>query len=113
LIKILNINSTLHKVFSDFVLVNTLSVITLLFGLLFLAIHVPSFAVFLIIIAILFTLIAPIYLIMKYSHNQLIHMTVIYSIFTYIIILGIILRIIVDSTVSITLFYLSSFFYLI
>ncbi|AVL77264.1 MULTISPECIES: zinc ribbon domain-containing protein [Staphylococcus] len=110
LIKILNINSTLHKVFSDFVLVNTLSVITLLFGLLFLAIHVPSFAVFLIIIAILFTLIAPIYLITKYSHNQLIRMPVIYSIFIYIIILGIILRIIVESTVSNTLSDLSSFF---
>ncbi|MBZ8172080.1 zinc ribbon domain-containing protein [Staphylococcus cohnii] len=110
LIKILNINSTLHKVFSDFVLVNTLSVITLLLGLLFLAIHVPSFAIFLIIIAILFTLIAPIYLITKYSHNQLIRMPVIYSIFIYIIILGIILRIIVESTVSNTLSDLSSFF---
>lgn len=110
LIKILNIHSTLHKIFSDFILVNTLSVITLLLGLLFLAIHVPSFAIFLIIIAILFTLIAPIYLITKYSHNQLIRMPVIYSIFIYIIILGIILRIIVESTVSNTLSDLSSFF---
>src|SRR5699024_11080908 len=54
LIKILNINSTLHKVFSDFVLVNILSVFTLLFGLLFLAIYVLCFAFFLLFIALLF-----------------------------------------------------------
>jgi len=110
LIKILNIKISLHKALSDFVLINTLSVVILLLGLLFSAIHVPSFAVLLIIISILFTFIAPIYLITKYSHNQSIRMPVIYSMLIYIVILGVILRILVEGTISNTLNDLSSFF---
>lgn len=110
LIKLLNIKISVHKALSDFVLVNTFSVIAFLSGLLFLAINVPSFGSMLVLISMLFTLVSPIYLTTKHSHKHPLRMPVVYAILIYILILGVILRIFIEGTVSNSLSVLDSYF---
>ncbi|WP_341636742.1 zinc ribbon domain-containing protein [Staphylococcus casei] len=106
LFKLVNIKLSVHKVLSDFLLVNTFSSIFLMLGLLFLIIKVPSFGMMLIIISFLFSLISPIYLLTIHSHMQQLRMPIVYAILLYILILGIITRIFIEGTVS---NYISSF----
>ncbi|MGX5791535.1 zinc-ribbon domain-containing protein [Staphylococcus equorum] len=110
LIKLLNIKISVHKALSDFVLVNTFSVIAFLLGLLLLAINVPSFGSMLVLISMLFTLVSPIYLTTKHSHKHQLRMPVVYAILIYILILGVILRIFIEGTVSNSLSALDSYF---
>ncbi|MDN6611778.1 MAG: zinc ribbon domain-containing protein [Staphylococcus equorum] len=110
LIKLLNIKISVHKALSDFVLINTFSVIAFLLGLLFLAINVPSFGSMLVLISMLFTLVSPIYLTTKHSHMHQLRMPVIYAILIYILILGVLLRILIEGTVSNSLSALDSYF---
>ncbi|MGJ5710024.1 zinc ribbon domain-containing protein, partial [Staphylococcus equorum] len=58
----------------------------------------------------LFTLVSPIYLTTKHSHKHPLRMPVVYAILIYILILGVILRIFIEGTVSNSLSVLDSYF---
>ncbi|MDG0825890.1 MULTISPECIES: zinc ribbon domain-containing protein [Staphylococcus] len=100
IMKILNIKEDVHKILSDFIAFNTYAVIFILLGLLFILIKVASFAAFLIVIGILLFVVSPIYLISKYSNYNKLRIPTIYGIIVYFIILAIITRIIVESSIS-------------
>lgn len=100
IMKILNINEDVHRILSDFIAFNTYAVIFVFLGLLFMLIKVPSFAAFLIIIGVLLFVVSPIYLMSKYSDFNKLRMPTIYGIIIYFIILAIIIRIIVEISIS-------------
>ncbi|MGW7798375.1 zinc ribbon domain-containing protein [Staphylococcus xylosus] len=101
--KILNIKTTIHKTLSDFISFNTYATLLFFIGAIFLLIQVPSFAIFLIIVSLLLFIISPIYLFTKYSSSSNIRIPVVYGILIYFIIIAIIMRIIVESSISSTI----------
>ncbi|OOV77429.1 zinc ribbon domain-containing protein [Mammaliicoccus fleurettii] len=100
IIKILNIDSSVHKVLSDFVSFNLFSTVVFFIGLLFMTIKVPTFATILIFLSILLFAISPIYLMTKYSNQNNLRMPVVYGILIYFIITAIIIRILVERSIS-------------
>ena len=101
--KILNIKTTIHKTLSDFIAFNTYATLLFFIGAIFLLIQVPSFAIFLIIVSLLLFIISPIYLFAKYSSSSNLRIPVVYGILIYFIIIAIIIRIIVESSISSTI----------
>ena len=101
--KILNIKTTIHKTLSDFIAFNTYATLLFFIGAIFLLIQVPSFAIFLIIVSLLLFIISPIYLFTKYSSSSNLRIPVVYGILIYFIIISIIIRIIVESSISSTI----------
>lgn len=101
--KILNIKTTIHKTLSDFISFNTYATLLFFIGAIFLLIQVPSFAIFLIIVSLLLFIISPIYLFTKYSSSNNLRIPVVYGILIYFIIIAIIMRIIVESSISSTI----------
>ncbi len=108
IIKILNVNLSVHKVLSDFIAFNLFSTVFFFLGMLFMAIKVPSFAAILIILSLLLFVISPIYLMTKYSNHNNMRMAVIYGILIYFVIIAIILRILVERSMSSSLEILDS-----
>ncbi|WP_323703474.1 zinc ribbon domain-containing protein [Mammaliicoccus sp. Dog046] len=97
-IKILMQNVRVQKVLSDFVSFNLFGTLSFFVGVLFALMSVPSFAIIFIAFSLLLFVISPIYLMTKYSNQYQLRMPVIYGIIIYFVVLGIIVRILVEST---------------
>ncbi|MFU1790606.1 hypothetical protein ACM3BL_04820 [Mammaliicoccus sciuri] len=96
----MNTNINVHKVLSDFVSFNLFSTGFFFVGLLFALIKVPSFAMILILLSILLFVVSPIYLMTKYSNQFNFRFQVVYGILIYFVVASIILRILVEKSIS-------------
>lgn len=100
IVKLMNTNISVHKVLSDFVSFNLFSTGFFFVGLLFALIKVPSFAAILILLSILLFVVSPIYLMTKYSNQFNFRFQVVYGILIYFVVASIILRILVEKSIS-------------
>ncbi|MCU5745414.1 zinc-ribbon domain-containing protein [Staphylococcus sp. SQ8-PEA] len=100
LVRLLNINISLSKAISDYILINTYSIIFFIIGFLLGAINAPVLALFISSLALLLFFVAPVYLFARYSADHEVRFPVIFAIIIYIIVLLIVMRLFIESIVG-------------